>query len=82
MNDYPSSFIDKCIKEFLDKIFVKKPIKYNVPKKEFFIVLPFLGRLSGKIQKQIKIVLKEAIPWGKINLTFKTHSICNIICIV
>ena len=37
-------------------------------------MLPYLGTLSGKIQKQIKKVFQDAIPWGKINFTFKTHS--------
>ena len=73
-NGYPSNLINTCIKTFLDKVFVKKPIYCTVPKKEFFIVLPFLGTLSGKIQKQIKKVFEDAIPWGKINLIFKTHS--------
>ena len=33
-----------------------------------------LGPLSNRIQKQIKNVFQEVIPWGKINLTFKTQS--------
>ena len=74
MNGYPSSLIDLCVRKFLDKIFIKKPINYNVPKKEFFIVLPYLGQLSGKIQKQLRRVFQEAMPWAKIKITFKTHS--------
>ena len=73
-NGYPSNVIDLCIKKFLDKIFTKKPIKYHVPKKEFYIVLPYLGKLSGKIQKRLRSIFEQTIPWGKINITFKTHS--------
>ena len=74
MNGYPSSFIDSCIRKFLDKIFIKKDIKSNVPKKEFFIVLPYLGNLSSKIQKRLQNLFKETVPWGKLNIVFKTHS--------
>ena len=71
---YPSSFIDNCINTFLDKIFRKKVIRSTVPRKEYFIILPYLGPLSTKIQKPLKCVLQNVIPWGEINLTFKiTH---------
>ena len=69
-NGYHSKFIDKCIKIFLDKIFVKKTIKATVPKKNYFLVLPYLGGLSNKIQKQLQNSFQKAIPWGKINVTF------------
>ena len=68
MNGYPSYLIDTCIKKILDKMFCEKPIRDTVPKKEYFIVLPYLGTLSGKN------VFQKSVPWGKINLTFKTHS--------
>ena len=68
MNGYPSYLIDTSIKTFLDKMFCKKPIRHTFPKKEYFIVLPYLGALSGKVQKQIKNVFQKSVPWGK--LTF------------
>ena len=58
-------------KKFLDKIFCKKLNRCTVPKKEFFIVLPYLGPLSSKIQKQIRNVFQKTMPWSKIKLTFK-----------
>ena len=73
-NCYPSKLIDRCIKTFLDKIFCIKPKRCTVPKKEYFIFLPYLGTLSGKIQKQIRNLFQQSIPWSKISLTFKTHS--------
>ena len=74
MNGYPSSFKDRCIRKFLDKIFTKKTIKINVPKKEFFIVLPLLGNLSSKIQKRLQRLFKETAPRGKLHIAFKTHT--------
>ena len=73
-NGFPLKFIDKCVNKFLEKIFIKEPIKHTVPKKDFFLVLPYLGDLSGIIQKRITNAFDKAIPWGKINITFKTHS--------
>ena len=61
MNGYPSYLIDTYIKNFLDKMFCKKPIHHTVPKKEYFIVLPYLGTLPGKVQKQIKNVFQKSV---------------------
>ena len=48
----------------------------TVPKKEFRIILPFLGTLSGKTQKRIQNMFNKLIPWGKINIVYKTQ--CRI----
>ena len=45
-NGYPTSFIDKCFKTFLDQLFIKKPQVLTVEKKTLTLVLPFLGNLS------------------------------------
>ena len=50
-NAYPSYLIVTCIKKFLDKIFCEKPIRHAFSQKEYFIVLPYMGILSGKIPK-------------------------------
>ena len=72
-NGYPSSFIDQCIRKFLDKIFIKKIRVQTAPKKEFLIVMPFLGSLSGKIEKRIRSLIQKMIPWGKVNIVYKTQ---------
>ena len=71
-NGFSLSFIEKSIKIFLNKIFVKKVLVDTVPKRNYNIVLPYLGPLSDKIQKRIKNVFKMHIPTGKINLIWKT----------
>ena len=45
-NGYPLSFIDNCIKRFLDKVFIEKKIFLSAQKKELICVLPFLGKKS------------------------------------
>ena len=59
---------------FLDKIFIKKEPVCTVPKKVFRIILPYLGALSHKTQKRIENVFDKVIPWGKINIVYKTQS--------
>ena len=76
---YPSSFIDKCIKTFLYKIFCKKVIRSTVPRKKYFIVLPYLVPLSTKtlemrVPKYHSMGENELKESLFINLTFKTHS--------
>ena len=58
---------------FLNKLFAKKVLVDTVPKKEYIIVLPYLGPLSQKIQKRIKSVFKRYIPTGNINFVWKTQ---------
>ena len=61
--------------KWLSGIFLKNElflIKANVPKKEYTIILPYLGLLSKKIQRRIKRLFKEFIPAGKINIIFRS----------
>ena len=48
-NSYSRDLVDKWIKYFLDKILAPKTIVSTVPKKDFVIVLPYLGKLSLQI---------------------------------
>ena len=41
-NSYPRDFVDKCIKEFLDRVLTPKIVISPVPKKDLMIVLPYL----------------------------------------
>ena len=45
-NGYPKSFVDFCIKKYLDKVFIKKKVVLKVSKKELICVLPFLRKKS------------------------------------
>ena len=50
-NAYSKNFMDRCIKMYLDKVFVKHPSICVVPKKELVCVFPFLGKKSLEIKK-------------------------------
>ena len=42
-NNYPLNFIDWCIKSFLNKLYTPKAVVPNIPKRNVFVKLPFLG---------------------------------------
>ena len=45
-NGYPKSFVDFCVKKYLDKVFIKKKVVLKVSKKGLICVLPFLRKKS------------------------------------
>ena len=40
-NSYPRDFVDKYIKEFLNRVLTRKVVVSTVPKKDLMIVLPY-----------------------------------------
>ena len=40
--------VDKCVKEFLNRVLTRKVVVNTVPKKDLMIVLPYLPKLSQK----------------------------------
>ena len=72
-NKFPTNFIEKVIREFLNKIFEDKIIYAHVPKKEIFMSLPFLGHESFLIKKRLNKLFAIYYPQCKLNLVFK----CN-----
>ena len=53
-NSFPLFFNDNCIKKCLDKLFIKRDISAEVSKKkEVFICLEILGKISFQRKKQL-----------------------------
>ena len=75
-NSYPRDLIDKCIKEFLDKILTPKPVVSTVPKKQLIITLPYLGKLSLQIRTRINRIMKNKLPYCNVQFVFQTK--CKI----
>ena len=71
-NRYPLNFIDKCIFRFLNKMYTKKETVHTVPKKDFLIVLPFLGSISGKVRNELMKSFKELSQAFNIKIIFKS----------
>ena len=61
--DYPHekqlspNFIDLWIKSFFNKLYTPKVIAQNVPKRNVFVKLPFLGSTSFQIRKKLQCYL-------------------------
>ena len=61
-NSYPRDFVDKCIKQFLDRVLTWKVVVSTVPKKDLIIVLPYLGKLLLQIPTRINRVMRNKSP--------------------
>ena len=49
-NGYLRKTIDACVFKFLNKYFKPKLVTLTIPKKQLFIILPFMGNMSGVIK--------------------------------
>ena len=46
-NGYSNKFIDKCISKFMNKLYSRKSVMLTVPKKQLYLVLPYMGKMSA-----------------------------------
>ena len=49
-NLYPEKFIDRCIKKFLNKLYLPKVVELTTTKKELILEMPYLEQQSFEIQ--------------------------------
>ena len=62
-NGYHRKTIDACDFKFLNKSFESKPVTLTVPGKQHFIILPFMGDMSGVIKTGLsKAIRKDILP--------------------
>ena len=73
-NLFPEYFIDRCVKIFLDKIFIVKNIVTTVPRKEVRICLPFLGKQSFELRKRLSKIISTHFPQCKLNVIFNSNN--------
>ena len=71
-NGYSDKFIDSCIFKFMNKLFVVKPTVLTAPKKQLFIVLPFMGNTSAIIKTGLAKALHKRLPFCKLRVIFKS----------
>ena len=62
-NNYPPKLIDPCIKSFLNKFYTPKVIVHNVPKRNVFVKLSFLGRTSFQIRKKLQKLFSDKLTF-------------------
>ena len=71
-NYFPTNLADKCIKIFLNKQLSQKILEHTVPKKELFIVLPYLGMPSFCLRTCLQKSINSNISFCKIKVIFKS----------
>ena len=69
-NNYPPNFIDSCIKSFLNKFYTPKAIVQNVPKRNVFVKLSFLGSTSFQIQKKLQNLFNDKLTSCNLKIVF------------
>ena len=69
-NNYPLNLIDSCIKSFLHKLYTPKVVVPNVPKRNFFVKLLFLGSTSFQIQKKLQKLFSDKLTSCNLKIVF------------
>ena len=65
-NSYSKSFVDFCIKKYLDKVFIKREVVLKASKKEFICVLPFLGKKSMQLRTRLVNSIESNLKFCKL----------------
>ena len=65
-------YIDFCIKIFLNKLHHCKQSISTVPKKDIFLVLPFLGPTSLEIRTRLRILFRKKLPFYNLRIIFRS----------
>ena len=74
-NEFPVYFIDKCVRKFLDKLFIPKDVTITPPEKRTISIrLPFLGKLSIQLRKQLREIYKQCVPNVKLDIVFHSKN--------
>ena len=73
-NRYSNKFIDKCISKFMNKLYINKPVMLTVPKKQLYLVLPFMGKMSALVKSGLARSLHKPLPFCKVGIVFKTSN--------
>ena len=74
-NEYPTHFIDRAVRSFLDKIFIKKDIIHTVDKKKVIrIFLPYIGIDSQRLKSKLGKTVHSMFPYCKLQVIFKSNT--------
>ena len=71
-NGYPKSFVDLCMKKYLDKVFIKKEVVLKASKKELICVLPFIGNKSLQLRTRLVNSIENNLKFCKLKVIFQS----------
>ena len=69
-NNYIPSFINLCIKSFLNKLVTPKVIVQNVPERNVSVKLPFLGSTSFQIPEKLQKLFTDKLMPCNLKIVF------------
>ena len=73
-NERSNKFIDKCISKFMNKLYIERPVMLIVPKKQLYLVLPFMGKMSALVKSVLASSLHKRLLFCKVKIVFKTSN--------
>ena len=76
-NEYPLSFIDKCVQQFFNRKFNPKRPKQTQTKPLTYLLfrLPYLGSISHHIEKELHQYTKTHSPGYKLRFIHNTNKL-------
>ena len=76
-NGYSERFIQKCVKTFLNKVFIPKQI-IQTPEKKVAIVLPYMSMISTERKVKLHKTIKQLLPACNVRLILTVSLRMNI----
>ena len=70
-NGYGERCFDKCVRTFLNKVFIPKRIIQTVEKKQVTNVLPYMGMISTELKVKLHKTFKQLLPACDLRVIFK-----------
>ena len=74
-NNYPHNLVNHCIKKLLNKLFVKRDLKFMVPKRDLICVLPYLGKAS--LDLRARRTIERNLTFCKLKIIFRLQCRLN-----
>ena len=71
---YPQKFIDKCIQNFLNNMFIQRLQIPTVPKKQLIIILPYLGKISQIVKARLTKTMNKHMKFCKLRVIFQRNN--------
>ena len=69
-NAYPSWLLDRIVKDSVSN-YLSTTVKFGPPKERLYIGLPYLGKLTDNIRRNIRHICKKFIPHKDVIIYFK-----------
>ena len=70
-NGYDNKFFDRCLRDVLNKIYFQKVPQHTVSKKDLYIFLPSLGKLSLSAKATLEKAIRDILPRVNLKVVFR-----------